>query len=98
MSKIDELLIEMFECKRLKSELIRYQKYDSAASARDTERSLSEKLYKLIIEKDDVGFLGWVDYEKVVDKYCQDKFGFSYNDSDSLKQLKRQINLKDLGI
>ena len=98
MSKIDELLIEMFECKRLKSELIRYQKYDSAASARDTERLLSEELYKLIIEKDDVGFLGWVDYEKVVDKYCQDKFGFSYNDSDSLKQLKRQINLKDLGI
>ena len=98
MNKIDELLIEMFECKRLKSELIRYQKYDSAASARDTERLLSEELYKLIIEKDDVGFLGWVDYEKVVDKYCQDKFGFSYNDSDSLKQLKRQINLKDLGI
>ena len=98
MNKIDELLIEMFECKRLKSEFIMYQKYDSAASARDTERLLSEKLYKLIIEKDDVGFLGWVDYEKVVDKYCQDKFGFSYNDSDSLKQLKRQINLKDLGI
>ena len=98
MSKIDELLIEMFECKRLKSELIRYQKYDSAASARDTERLLSEELYKLIIEKDDVGFLGWVDYEKVVDKYCQDKFGFSYRDSDSLIQLKRQINLKNLGI
>jgi hypothetical protein len=98
MSKIDELLIEMFECKRIKSEFIRYQKYESAASARDTERSLSEKLYKLIIEKDDVGFVNWVDCEKVIDKYCQDKYGFSYNDSDSLIQLKRQINLKDLGI
>ena len=98
MSKIDDLLIEMFECKRLKSQLIMCQKYDSAASARDTERSLSEELYKLIIEKDDVGFLGWVDYEKVIDKYCQDKFGFSYRDSDSLVQLKRQINLKNLGI
>ena len=97
MSKIDELLIEMFECKKLKSDLIRCQKFDSAASARDTERSLSEELYKLIIEKDDLGF-GWVDYDKVIDKYCQDKFGFSYRDSDSLIQLKRQINLKNLGI
>ena len=41
MNKIDELLIEMLESKRLKSEAIRYQKYESAASARDTERKLS---------------------------------------------------------
>jgi len=98
MNKIDELLIEMLESKRLKSEAMRYQKYESAASARDTERQLSEKLYKLIIEKDDIGFVSWFDCEKMIDKYCQDKYGFSYSDADSLKQLKRQINLKDLGI
>lgn len=98
MNKIDELLIEMFESKRLKSEAIRYQKYEDAASARDKERQLSEQLYKLIIGRDDVGFIKWVECEKAVDDYCKEKYGFSYSDSDSLVQLKRQIALKNLGI
>ena len=96
MNKIDELLIEMFESKRLKSEAIRYQKYEDAASARDKERQLSEQLYKIIIERDDV--VKWVECEKVVDDYCKEKYGFSYYDADSLVQLKRQIALKNLGI
>ena len=98
INKIDNLLVEMFQCKFDKGRSIRYQKYEDAASARDKERQLSEDLYRLIIGGDDFGYIKWLECEKVVDDYCKENYGFSYSDSDSLTQLKRQIALKNLGI
>ena len=88
MNKIDKLLIEMFQFKNKKSEAINYQQYEEAASARDSEKELGREIYEILTGNDNYR---WDELEKVISEYCQNNYGFSYRDADSLKQLKRQI-------
>ena len=95
MNNIDKLLIEMFQFKNKKTEAINYQRYEEAASARDSEKELGREIYEIITGNDNYR---WDELERVISEYCQNNYGFSYRDADSLKQLKRQVKLKDLGI
>lgn len=95
MNNIDKLLIEMFQFKNIKKEAIHYQLYEEAVSARDSERTLSKELYEILTGNDNYRLF---EFERLIDEYCRNNYGFSYRDVDSLKQLKRQVKLKDLGI
>jgi predicted cupin superfamily sugar epimerase len=95
--EIDDLLELYLKAKKDKKEAISYQKYEKAASARDSERQYSVKLYELLA-KDKVSAFDYNKFDESINSYCVEKYGCSIYDTHSLKQIIRQKRLNDLGI
>ena len=68
MSKLESLLIEIFEVKEEKNIVIKSQQYERAAHLRDRERILERDFYILLNGEDSK--YDWKKYEDCVDKYC----------------------------
>lgn len=95
--EIDNLLELYLISKKEKKEAISSQKYEKAASARDSERQYSVKLYELLINNK-VDNFDYNKFDESINLYCVEKYGCSIYDTHSLKQIIRQKRLKDLGI
>ena len=95
--EIDDLLIDYLKIREIKQKAIYSQKYELAASLRDEERQLSKKIYEFLTGNKIDNF-NWIEFEESIDNYFINEYGFSIKDVNSLKQMIRQRNLKDLGI
>jgi hypothetical protein len=95
--KIDNLIIEYLKAMKEKQEAIFCQKYEKAAIARDKERIKSKEIFNILIP--DGEFIDWNTCDKIIDDYCKQVYNCSiYDYSLCLKNINRQIKLKDLGI
>jgi hypothetical protein len=95
--EVDNLLELYLNAKKDKKEAISHQRYEEAASARDTERKHSVDLYELL-SGDKVEAFDYNKFDKLIDDYCMSEYEVSIYDTHSLKQIIRQKRLKDLGI
>ena len=95
--EVDNLLELYLNAKKDKKEAISHQRYEEAASARDTERKHSVDLYELL-SGDKVSAFDYNKFDQSINLYCVEKYGCSIYDTHSLKQIIRQKRLKDLGI
>lgn len=96
MNQIDSLILDMLDIRLKKHKSIKRQNYDRAAHYRDKEKEISRKIYHLFTDISET--YDWRIFEQKIDKYCKDNFGISYLESDSYKQLMREIKIRNLGI
>ena len=96
MNQIDSLILDMLDLRLKKHKSIKRQNYDRDDYYRDKEKEISRKIYHLFTDMSES--YDWRLFETRIDKYCQDNFGISYLESDSYKQLMREIKIRNLGI
>jgi hypothetical protein len=96
MNQIDVLILELLDCRTKKMKAIGKQNFIQAAKYRDKEKDISRKIFTLLPSPEN-GFDA-KDFQQKLDKYCKDVYGVGFFVNDSLKQLRRSIKIKNLGI
>jgi len=93
---VDNLIIEYLEAREVKKSAIHSQKYELAATSRDTERQLSVKIFNDLYPNHN--YLSYDNCDKVIDEYCLEKYNVSIYSNICIKSIIRYQKLNDLGI
>jgi len=98
MKGIDTLLIENFELKLKKHEVVKNQQYEKAARLRDSEKYIERKVWELLSGKS-VDEYDYKEYDKMISSYLKERYNIDFIESpSSYRQLVRDIKLKSIGI
>lgn len=94
--EVDNLIIEYLKAKETKQKAIYGQKYELAANTRDIERQLSVKIFNILYPDDN--YLSFDNCDKVINRYCLEKYNVSIHSDICLRSIIRFKKLNDLGI
>lgn len=96
-TNLNKMLIQLYEIKKQKNDVVRNQQYEKAAKLRDIERNLEREAYCLLFNSTDDSY-DWKKYEEGIVKYFKDNYDIDYHSINSLAQINRIIKLDELGI
>ena len=96
-TNLNKILIQIYEIKKQKNDVVRNQQYEKAAKLRDIERNLEREAYCLLFNSTDDSY-DWKKYEEGITKYLKDNYDIEYNSVNSFTQINRIIKLDELGI
>lgn len=96
-SELSKMLIQLYEIKKQKNDVVRNQQYEKAAKLRDIKRNLEREAYCLLFNSTDDSY-DWNKYDDGIRKYLKENYNIEYDSIESFKQMVRIMKLNDLGI